>query len=57
MDILTFSQSVPDCRNEKNRLYDASELVFSEKLNRMVSIGYYWKIPPNLRKPMVIKTR
>ena len=28
MDILTFSQSVPDCRNEKNRLYDASELVF-----------------------------
>ena len=28
MDILTFSKSVPDCRDEKNRLYDASELVF-----------------------------
>lgn len=28
MDILTFSKRVPDCRNEKNRLYDASELVF-----------------------------
>ena len=28
MGILTFSKSVPDCRDEKNRLYDASELVF-----------------------------
>lgn len=28
MDILTFSKSIPDCRDEKNRLYDASELVF-----------------------------
>lgn len=28
MDILTFSKSVPDCRNEKNRLYEASDLVF-----------------------------
>lgn len=28
MDILTFSKSVPDYRDEKNRLYDASELVF-----------------------------
>ena len=28
MDILTFSKSVPDCRDRKNRLYEASELVF-----------------------------
>ena len=28
MSILEFCNSVPDCRNEKNRLYTASELVF-----------------------------
>ena len=63
MSIMDFCESVPDCRNEKNRLYTASELVFITLVSVMCGsdtwddvelfcrsqFDYFKKRLPNLR--------